>query len=263
MKMSRTLSLLTLLALQVSTSAHAANKSSSAKLNSQSKGKPAAAATPATTPAPVMVKTAEYAVKAEDSVFAIVTHKAGLAAKLAHNHLVVARGYDAKLIADPNQLNSGSFEFKAKVAEFEVDRPDLQKRWYPMVQSLGWLNEPFTNLKDSDREKIRENMLSEEQMDVEKYPTISAQILKITDATSKVGERSYNKKASVAVTLHGKTVTRDFSANIKLQGDELLVDAVTDFKFSEFSIVPYKALLGALGNDDTFNMLVSLRAVRK
>jgi polyisoprenoid-binding protein YceI len=78
-----------------------------------------------------------------------------------------------------------------------------------------------------------------------------------------VGGKSFAKKADVSVTVHGQTVKRSFAANVNLQGQELTVEAAADFKFSEFGIKPYKALMGALGNDDKFNMLVSFRAVKK
>ena len=35
-----------------------------------------------------------YTVVQEESIVAIVTHKAGIASAFAHNHLIVARAYD-------------------------------------------------------------------------------------------------------------------------------------------------------------------------
>ena len=233
------------------------------KKTGKSAGKATASATASPTPAATINPVWDFAIKSDDSVFAIVTQKAGVAAKLAHNHFIAARSFDAKLSADSSNLNKGSFEFKTKVNDLEVDRADLQKRWYPTVQALGWLKEPFESLKDSDRETIRENMLASDQLNSEKFPDISAKIEKITDDASKIGERNYGKKATVALTIRGKTVTRDFAANINLQGQELQVDAAGALKFTDFGISPYKALLGALGNDDRFYMLVSFRALKK
>lgn len=230
-------------------------------------GKSAGKATASATASPALAATTnpvwDFVIKSDDSVFAIVTQRAGVAAKLAHDHFIAARAFDAKLSADSSNLNKGSFEFKTKVNDLEVDRADLQKRWYPTVQALGWLSEPFDSLKDSDRETIRENMLAPNQLNSEKFPDIVAKIEKITDDASKIGERNYAKKATVAVTIRGKTVTRDFAANINLQAAELQIDAAGALKFTDFGISPYKALFGALGNDDRFYMLVSFRAVKK
>ncbi|MFZ9519320.1 MAG: YceI family protein [Silvanigrellaceae bacterium] len=213
--------------------------------------------------APAAPQKWDFEVKADDSVFAIVTHKSGIAAKLAHNHLIAARQFNSSISADPTKLNEGSFSFKAKVNELEFDRNDLQKKWFPTIQALDWLSEPFASLKDSDRETIRENALAADQLDGQKFPEIMARVESISDSSSKIGGKSFSKKAEVSVTIHGQTVKRSFAANLNLQGTELTAEAVADFKFSEFGIKPYKALMGALGNEDKFNMLVSFRAVKK
>lgn len=223
--------------------------------------KPAAAAT--ATPAPVQNPVWDFAVKSEDSVFAVITQKAGLAAKLAHNHLIAARNFETTLSADSGNLNKGTFTFKTKASDLEVDREDLQKKWFPTIQALGWLNEPFSALKDSDRETIREHMLADNQLNQKKCPEITAKVDGITAQASKQGERTFSHKATVAVTICGQTVSRELPANITLQGQELKVEAAGSFKFTEFGITPYKALMGALGNQDGFYLLVSFRAAKK
>jgi hypothetical protein len=238
--------------------------------SSQKKGAAAAATSTATSAAAASQNAAatanpvwNFKVRDDDSVFAIVTKKAGMAARLAHNHFIVARNFDAQLSADSRNPSNGTFSFKTRVNDLEVDRAELQKRWYPTVQALGWLSEPFEALKDSDRDSIRENMLAAGQLNASKFPEITAQIEKIVQSPSKIGERSFSKKATVLITVRGQTVSRDFAANINLQGEELQVEAAGSLKFTEFGITPYKALLGALGNDDRFHLLVSFRATKK
>ncbi|MBM3381393.1 MAG: YceI family protein [Betaproteobacteria bacterium] len=234
-----------------------------AKSTSSSKKNSPAAASVAPTATATASPIWNFKVREDDSVFAIITRKSGVAARLAHNHFIVARDFDAQLSADSKNPTSGAFSFKTRVTDLEVDRAELQKRWYPTVQSLGWLKEPFEALKDSDRDTIRENMLASGQLNAEKFPEISAKIEKIVDAQEKIGERSFSKKATVALTIRGQTVNRDFPANISLQGEELQVEAAGSLKFTDFGIEPYKALMGALGNDDRFYVLVSFRATKK
>jgi hypothetical protein len=227
--------------------------------------KATAAATPTAAPqaTPAQPEIWEFSLKPDDSVFAIVTHKTGVAAKLAHNHLIAARQMNVAISANPKQLNSGKFTFKSKVGELEFDRKDLNKKWFPLVRELGWLSEPFSEIKDSDRETIREHALAADQLNAEKFPEISAQIDSISDAESQVGSKKFLKKAKVSITVHGQTVKKDFPANIILNDRELTVEAVAEFKFTDFGIKPYRALMGAIGNDDRFNMLVNFRAVKK
>ncbi|MEY4064929.1 MAG: hypothetical protein RIR26_1137 [Pseudomonadota bacterium] len=224
---------------------------------------PSASATASPQVAPTVPPVWEFALKPEDSVFAIVTRKKGVASAFAHNHFIAARQFDAKLKADPSQLNKGEFQFKTKAADLEVDRSDLQKRWFPVVQSMGWLAQPFESLSDSNRETIRENMLDEGQLNERKFPEITARVEKISDTPATVGEKKFSKQATVAITIRGATVTREFATNLTLQGQELLAEAAGTLKFSDFGITPYSAMMGAVGNEDTFALLVNFRAVKK
>lgn len=253
------LSALCIAALLVSTTGLAAQPNSK-KAAAPAKS-PAAASTPIVTPAPV--KTWDFAIKPDDSLFAIVTYKTGVAARLAHNHLIAARQFSAQLSADPSLLNEGKFQFKTKVNDLEFDRSDLQKRWFPTIQALGWLSEAFTSQKDSDRDTIREHAFAENQLDASKFTDIEARVEKITDSNSTAGSKKFSKKATVSLTIHGQTVKKDFAANINLQGQELAVEAVADLNFTDFSIQPYRALMGALGNENKFSMLINFRAVKK
>lgn len=213
--------------------------------------------------APATTETWDFQIKTEDSIFSIVTLKKGIASGLAHNHLIAATAYQAELKANPKELEKGSFTFKTKVSELEVDRADLQKRWFPFIKSLAWLSEPFSELKGSDRETIREHMLASDQLNAKKFPEITAKIVDIKASESQLGGKKFSKTANVAVTILGKTVARPFSANLVLNGEELNVEAAGGFSFSDFGITPYSALFGAIGNQDKFHLLVSMRAVKK
>jgi len=240
-----------------------AQAASPKNIHKATKSVQSAPATPSPAAVPTVPPVLEFALKSEDSVFAIVTHKRGLASAFAHNHFIAARQFDAKLKADPNQLNKGEFQFKTKAAELEVDRPDLQKRWFPFVQSIGWLNQPFASLSDSNRDTIRENMLGDDQLNERKFSEITARVEKISESPAQVGEKKFSKQATVAITIRGVTVTHEFAANLNLQGQELLAEAAGSLKFSEFGITPYSAMMGAVGNEDSFALLVNFRAVKK
>lgn len=220
-------------------------------------------ASAATQAAPAHSEAWEFRIKEEDSIFSIVTLKKGIAAGLAHNHLIAATRYQAQLTANPTHLENGTFTFSTKVSDLEVDRADLHKKWFPAIKSLAWLTEPFSELKDSDRETIREHMLESNQLNAKRFPEISAKIVDIKASESQIGSKKFTHKANVAVTIVGKTVARPFSANLVLNGKELSVEAAGGFSFSDFGITPYSALFGAIGNQDKFYLLVNMRAVKK
>ena len=64
--------------------------------------------------------------------------------------------------------------------------------------------------------------------------------------------------ATLAFTVHGKTVKRECPANIVVEENGLKVDAVGAFKFSEFGIKPYSAMAGAVKNADEFHLFVKI-----
>ena len=67
---------------------------------------------------------ARWTVVQEESVFAAVTQKEGFAARLAHNHLIVARAYSARLDFDPENPDETEFELKAQAPDLIVDDPE-------------------------------------------------------------------------------------------------------------------------------------------
>ena len=114
---------------------------------------------------------AEWSVDQEASVFAVVTHKEGLAAGLAHEHFVVAKGLEADL--RPGGLFSSEDETPAAatielpVERLQVDDPVLASAWQERLLELRLIAEPFAELSDKDRRKIRRSMLGKKQLDSE------------------------------------------------------------------------------------------------
>lgn len=195
----------------------------------------------------------------EESILAIVTHKAGMASGLAHNHLVVATGYDAKLAFDPLAPTATRFEFRAKAVDLVIDSPELNPAWYPRLEALGILSDPFKEMSDKDRGKVHETMLGEKQLDVERFPNISGSILKVEAADATDAEFPF--RVTIAFEVHGERVEREIRGRSEPSAEGVVLEAVGDFLFSDFGIKPYSAFLGAVRNRDEIELYVRLRAV--
>lgn len=205
---------------------------------------------------------AEYSVQKNESVFAVVTHKGGIASAFAHDHFIHAKNFDAKIDADSG-TETGTLEFQVATLDLEVDSSENQKKWYPLIEKLGVLSSPFSTPSESDREKIRKSMLADDQLNAKKSPTISAKVEKVEKSETKIGERQYSHLFEVSVQIHGKTVKQKVPGYIKFEGEKLHAEALGSFKFTDFGITPFSGVLGTVKNKDVFEILVSIKADKK
>lgn len=204
---------------------------------------------------------ATYEVDRAASLFAVVTHKAGFASGLAHNHLVVAdRVAVTAFEFDPGAPAAARFEATVEAAGLEVDRRADQDRWQARVLALDILQQPFTHPGDSDRQKIRHDMLAAGQLDAARHPKIVARVAGLAPPAAGAREK-LPWKLHLELALHGKTIVRDIPASIDVAADGTLTgEAAGEYTYTEFGIPPFSAFLGAVKNEDRFHVLVHLVA---
>ena len=206
---------------------------------------------------PVLAEEAEISVG--DSIFAVITHKAGIASGVAHNHMVAAAGYRAKLSFAESAPLDASFELELASEKLEVDRWDVAQAWYPRLEELGLLDEPFSEISEKDRGKIRKAMLSKGQLDAAAFPKITARVTSVQEASRTYGGTDFPYAAQLELTIRGKTVSKPVAARYQMADGRLTVEAVGAFSFTDFGIKPYSALLGAIRNQDRFHAYVNLK----
>jgi hypothetical protein len=199
-----------------------------------------------------------FALTTEQSVLAVVTHKAGPAARLAHNHLVVASDVPAELAFAPGEPEATRFVAEIRTDGLAVDDPALQELWYPRLAELGVLSEPFEQPSESDRRKIREAMLSDEQLDGAAHPTLGVRLVAVRAEASQIGEVAFSHVADVEWTIRGATVMRTVAARWSEEGGVVTLEAVGTLRFTDFGIEPYSAVFGAVRNADEFQVYARL-----
>lgn len=201
----------------------------------------------------------EYIVDGTRSLFAVLTHKAGIAAGLAHDHLVVAVQAKTRLAFDPATPEATRFTFAAAVDALEVDAPGPRAAWRGRFRELGIHSGDLPPVADSDRPKVRAAMLGATQLDSAKFPEIRAEVVALTRGAP---EPASGWVAKLQLTIHGKTVERSLPATWSEKEGTLTAEIWGEFRFQEFGIEPYSTMLGAIRNDDRFHLYVSVVARR-
>jgi hypothetical protein len=202
----------------------------------------------------------EFLVVTEQSVFAVVTHKGGFAGGLAHDHFIAASEYTAHLDFNDSDLLDTKFHVRFEAENLVVDSKLQRERWYPNLEAVGILDKPFGDLSDKDRAKIRETMLGRKQLDAASFPEISAQLVSIDVEAKDHGDVHFSHRVMLAFTVRGQTVEKPVWARYELVNGVLRVEAVGEFRFRDFGIKPYSAMLGAIKNKDLFHLYVNLMA---
>jgi hypothetical protein len=90
---------------------------------------------------------------------------------------------------------------------------------------------------------------------------IRARIVEIRQENSQVGQTEPAWAVDLELEVHGQAVTRPLAARLTRDVDAVIVEALGTFRFSDFGIQPYSAMLGAVKNDDLFHVYVHLRLV--
>ena len=111
---------------------------------------------------------------------------------------------------------------------------------------------PNTPVPEADRKKVQETLLSDEQLDVAKFPTIGFKVSKVSREESGVLQCLGN------LTLHGVTKELVFPITVKGGDRQVEGEASVHFKTSDFGVRPYSAALGLIRNKDEVELVVHL-----
>jgi len=187
----------------------------------------------------------EYTVDSTRSELVVRLFKGGIAAALAHNHVIRAIAFNGSADVDAGNPSGTSFSIEAQTASLRADEPDMREK-YRLVEPM----------KDKDRAKIQETMESPAQMDVARYPTMRFQSTRV----ERQAENNYLVTGDL--TIHGVKHSVSFPATVEtVGGNALHGKASFKFKQSDFGIKPYSAFLGAVRNEDEAMMYLDIVAI--
>lgn len=169
---------------------------------------------------------------AQRSLITVLVRRAGPLARFGHDHVVAIRQLDGYVA--PAQ---GSADFAFRLDQMTVDEADLRTQ-------AGLAPQPTAEAIAG----TRHNMLAR-VLDADHFPLVHVHAARGDDG-----------QLQVAVTLHGVTRTLPVQARPEADGDGLRVRGVATLKQTDFGLVPFAVMGGAMAVQDELALRFDLRA---
>lgn len=179
-----------------------------------------------------------YRVDPAESLIVIEVRRGGSLARLGHDHVVAS--HDVTGYVAPGE---GRADLYVALARLVVDEPVLRKE-------AGFDTQPT----ESDIEGTRSNMLNH-VLEAEKFPFA---LIGVAGAEPKARQATL----AVAVTLHGQTRTLQVPLEIEADEKSVSVSGKLAFNQTDFGIMPYSLLGGAIAVKDGLALRFRIRARR-
>ena len=185
----------------------------------------------------------DYRISAADTRIVILVYRAGVLARLGHNHVISTTEVEGAVHFDGAQ-GSGRFVLEVPVETLEVDNPQLRE-----LQDETFDTEPSA----ANIAGTRDNMLGPQLLESAAYPTVTvrgaAEDLTRAAVTFQVKEHSTEE---IVVPLE-VTVTEP---SIRITG-------TMELTHQELGLTPFSALGGALRVAEVMDVHFDIRAVRE
>jgi len=179
-----------------------------------------------------------YRIDPARSLIAISVRRGGSLARLGHDHIVASHEAEGYIASE-----EGRADLYVPLSELAVDEPALRAE-------AGLDTQP----SESDIAGTRANML-DKVLETQKFPFALIRV-------SGLEQRPMGVRLSVAITLHGVARTLAVPAQIETGGDEMSVSGLLEFNQSDFGIVPFSILGGAIQVQDRVSLRFRIRARR-
>ena len=177
---------------------------------------------------------AVYAVDPNASLIAVTVRRAGLMARLGHDHVVASRtlaGYVAP--------GAGRADISFRVDQMTVDEPEL-------LRDAGIDKQPSPQAVEG----TRTNMLGP-VLEAQRYPMVTLH-----------GQQQADGRLSVAVTLHGATRSLALPATVRIDAAQVVASGTARLKQTDFGITPFSVGGGLLSVQDELEVRYHIVARR-
>lgn len=172
------------------------------------------------------------------SLVVIEVHRAGSLARVGHDHIVAS--HDVQGYAAPDR---GRADLYVPLGPLVVDEPALRAEAHFDTQP-----------SEADIAGTRENMLRR-VLEVDRYPFALVSV-------NGVAPGAGDPDVDVALALHGMTHTTRIPLRIESQGDEIIVTGSLAMQQTDFGIVPFSILGGAIQVANEVDLRFRIRARR-
>ena len=176
---------------------------------------------------------AVYAVDPHASLVAVTVRRAGLMARLGHDHVVASRTLAGFVAPD-----AGSADLTFGVDQMTVDEPQL-------LRDAGIDKQPSAQAVEG----TRTNMLGP-VLDAQRYPVVT---LHAQQSDGRLG---------VAITLHGATRSLALPATVRVDAAQVTASGTARLKQTDFGITPFSVGGGLLSVQDELEVRYHIVARR-
>jgi polyisoprenoid-binding protein YceI len=177
---------------------------------------------------------AVYAVDPGASLVAVTVRRAGLMARLGHDHVVASHTLAGHVAPD---VGRADVSFRAD--QMTVDEPRL-------LRDAGIDTQPSPQAVEG----TRANMLGP-VLEAQRYPMVTLH-----------AERLAGQRLRVAVTLHGATRWLELPATIKVDADQVSASGTARLKQTDFGMTPFSVGGGLLSVQDELEVRYNIVARR-
>ncbi|MES2741239.1 MAG: YceI family protein [Pseudomonadota bacterium] len=173
-------------------------------------------------------------IDSQASVIRVLVRRGGRLARLGHDHVVASRHVQGQVAPD-----AGRADFRFRLDHMTVDEQALR-------QQAGFTTQP----SEEAIAGTRNNMLTK-VLDAERYPFVSVQ----------ARGAAIDGPLSVSITLHGVTRTMAIPVQITRGAQaSMTVSGAVSVKQTDFGLVPFSVLGGAIAVEDQIDLQFSIVA---
>ena len=183
---------------------------------------------------------AVYVLEPDSSrLYAVVRYERGLlAGALGHDHVIVATGWRGTVDWDPTRSERCRIDVAVPVSGLLVD-PGASRAWEGLDGSTS----------DGDKSTITSNLRGSKQLDMGAHPQIRFSSRQCDPDGTVVG----------SLSIRGVAVEVTIPMQIEADADGIRARGRFSMLHSDFGFQPFRALAGALRNQDRLELVVDVR----
>ena len=184
-----------------------------------------------------------YELSASDGrLYVLVRYKrCTLASGLAHDHVVVAGDWTGSVTWDPANVSACDVRFDLPVSGLVVD-PGSARDWEGLEGTTS----------ADDKESIRENMRSDDQLDMQDHPRITYR------STRCVAGSGGKTNVTGTMTIHGVSHELTVPMTIRAEGGSFNASGEFTATHADFGMDPYSKAFGAVKNDEQLKFVIDV-----
>jgi len=193
-----------------------------------------------------VAQTSVYDIAPESSILRVYVGRAGVLARMGHNHVIHTRDLSGTIIlADNRDDSSASFSFP--VDSLTVDDPEERDR-----AGEDYESEP----DESAIAGTRRNMLGAGVLNSEEFPVVEATVTTVTSAQEQW-------QFDVQLQVQDSNFSYRIPASVTINGDVIAVQAELTLNHEQLGLSPFTALGGALRVAEDLDFEIAIVAIAR